>query len=766
MVRRFKAGIPRQFQQTASAPISSDIQIVPEAEGDPAIQQKISETEQRIVRLTNEKDRLEDIQFRTGAGKQELSRKGNELANARSELRQLQEAQRTGETLQSAGQRIARAKQIRSEETARQRTGVQPKRTGLTSAQASARFEDEDRGVRIGSGTVTQTPLPPKKVTPRQPIIQSVPTGTVSRAEPVIPKLRKIDVFRSPIKVLTEQVVPRVSFSLTEQRSKLTTKRSRQSGVLGIKDTALALLVGAGISLTGTVQAVTHPVETVINIPSSVVGGVGFARSGALATVLRTQPALASGFIGTEVLTAFAGGKILSKGLEITGKGKTPKPESARIISFERTKGSKGGGILAFETESGRIGTFTTRSTTGKVTRTLGAGEIFEPKFKVGGELKKVNLQVFVGDIGSKSRRGTALQLIEEVDGIKVFKEKPIDKVAGIGRVSIAPAEKFIRTKFEITPRFKQRIFLEKVKGIQQLEFISEAIALKLESIPRTKFITGTIQSRLGTAGFGGFVFELLPKTKGEVKSITSGSGGKGLKLELPTKVKLVQEQADALAISTQSAQATASIKTPTISAIPSLKLSLDTKQKIDTIQIQPTRIVTKQTSIVKIMQGVDTRQLQITAQGLDTKQRVTTLTVQPTKQIQTPITQQIVIQRVTQRITPILKTGSITKTVTPLIPLIPPTKKIVPLPFSLKGLAPSRKQPQRFAVAKRTPTGFQSIGTGLSLGKATSLGQEFKTFKITPLDFGGAKGIRTPKGFLQLDGLIFKKKKKKGGKK
>jgi hypothetical protein len=821
MVRRFRAGVPKQTKVTPTQTIA--FQELEQQVGDPVIQNRIEDIKEQIRIKSAQVDRQ-----REGGGRADPNLI-NQIAGLNSDLTTLRKAQQSGETAGSVQRRIQFAQQSREQQLAESQTAgergisVTELRQETATKQAQAEqlrraeaqgltpvfqdgnlvgFEDEVRQQSIPVETAVQSigktrleragfTVTEIKKEIREQQRETVPTGVVSRAREDVPLPKPQEIFASPIKTISEQVVPRASFFLTEQRSKLATKRSRAGGVLGIRETAFALGIGSGISVVGTVGALTSPIETIKNIPSGVVQGAKFVRSGALSQTLITQPAISTGFIATEVGTAFVGGKALSNVLKGTGAGKVPAPESVKIISFESMEGSKTIARIGFETEGGRIGTIVTQNVKDPqgIVRTFGAGEIFEPKFRIGGELKKVNLQSFVGEIASKSRKVDTLQTIEKIDlkipvatdtslgsialpnvvvedFFKVSKTGRAEQIAGVGRVSLAPGEKFSRAGALVDTRGQLRLFDTGIKGIKQVEFESRATAIKME-FPKTKFITGTTESKLGTAGFTGFAFELpKPKSTGKGINIIKPSGkGKAFQILTPEQISTIQTQADAMAIATQTAKATPTIKTPSIRATPTPKLKLDTKQTITTIQPQAVKPVTRQTTITKIMQGVETRQLQIPATSQALKQRQLQITRLQTRTIQTPAVKQALKQRQLQITKQVSLTG-----LTPLVP-IPPTKTpFIPLLPPPSKRKPSR-QPNLFGVSKLTRGKFQTIGAGLSLGKALDIGQEFKTFKITPLQIGGAKGIRTPKGFTQGLGLTFRRKKKKkrkvkGGKK
>jgi len=805
MVRRFRAGIPKQEPQAKATPTPT----ISEPTQEELTQQQIQTNQPQIQTL---KTRLENLQGKI-AHRQEvgdtttlhflLAEKGA-ILNVVNELKKGKIV-----TVKDAGEFIQRRKELASFNLNKR----EPAKTDIFSRKGETRVIDINTGKVISKtererkATVKVTELEARFITPEQvridremkkkgggiiPIDEPRVQGTVERVKPDIPKFKIHNLILSPVKTITKQVLPRAEFFLTEQKSKLTTKRSRAGGVLGIKETATGLGIGLGLSVAGTLDAVIHPIQTIKNIPSSIASVYTFTRSGGITTALRTQPAISTGFLGGEIATAIIGGKILTKGLKATGKGKVPVPESIRVISVEKVRGSKSGVITSFETQSGiRIGTIISKNIQdGKLTRTFATGEIFEPKFKIGGELKKTNIQTFIGEIGSKSKKVETLTTIDKLDLkipvqvdtslgklslepvlvhdiFKISKVGKAEQIAGIGRVTISPETKFFRTKFELTPKLQSRIFQERVKGIQQVEFTSEATAIKTPLLD-SKAIIGFTESRLGIGSFEGLSFKLpdAPKTKG-ITFIKTGSSTKSFQILLPEQIKLIQQQANTLAIGTEVSKATATVQTPTVKAIITPKLTLDTKQITITKQATTTQQIvlpsTAQVSIVKIMQGLETKQIQTPSTKLGIKQRQTPLNKLETKlntklnikQVQVLSSKQGIKQRqvtMTKLVTP-------SPTATPIIPIIP-TKTITPfIPKLTRGLTPPRQKGLFNVQVKRRGT-FRTIGTGLSLTKALGVGQQkvgrtlSATFKLVPQQRGGLQSIKTPFGF---------KKKKKG---
>jgi len=542
-------------------------------------------------------------------------------------------------------------------------------------------------------------------------------------------------------------------------------------------------VVGVGV---GTLVAVQHPIQTIKaikTIPQQLAIGKEFVTSGQLSQQIIQNPGLVTGVIAGEVIIARGLGRVVQVPTQaIARRVLTPKAESIVSVSLERQAGLRGQAIIGFETVSGRVGTMRQISKIDDLTKTIGVGEIAKQKFDFAGDIKLVKPQAIIGVVGSKAKRTPVTNIIEEIAGVKVGREIFGEVVVGKGRVFISPREKFFSTRMEMTPRLKSRIFLERVKGIQTLDFTTKAFVVPVGTSGRLKFVLGGTKAEgIKPVGFASFVFRLKDLKVGGDK-LGLGKTPKTFKILTPEGKILFQKHAtkqeiDLLSIASAG---TTTIKTPTIKALPSIKgtiqtPTLETKRLAITSQAQTISTISKVKQDIKIKTTFATIQTPKLTQKITqaTKQNVVTKQIQQIQQTQQIKTLARVQPAVRQRQDLRQRQLLIAKTITS-----PPTG--FPIPISTPLFTPffrfKFKQPKtfkistaKFGVSIRRFGTFRSIGKGLSLGKALGLGRErvagtlAATFKLTPTKKGISisQNIPTPRGFKRKKGLIFIEKRK-----
>jgi len=466
------------------------------------------------------------------------------------------------------------------------------------------------------------------------------------------------------------------------------------------------------------------------------------------------------------------------------------------------------GGAERFVSETGKFGLFAPGfQTTAQIAKAIQPTEVI---FAGAKQVTKKGLTITDIGFATKETRGIARGVTKQIGVTPLGEAKSISIITGgeIGRAIRFPTGEIItkvrKPFFSISRAISKKEVLPLRVGKESFVKIGEEeisnILLKTKLPIREKFFVGaelptTRQFIVGKVikGKQRELFGTIAKTTEFDKKLISAALtqpaksrdiiSKGVVIGFPKEtVKFISKDGvgqiskgvSAQALETTKAGISAALTKPVKAPVP--KLSTVTGATIREVIVTPKADV-QQVKADIILQKA--QPIQIQTQGLVLGQRIKTDTeqlqkIQTQQKIKTAVDvatiQKIKIDQPIKSLARIdllvpIKQRQIQRaasSLAPLVPIIPTETSISRVPFLV---SPSRQigLPATFGVQVRRKGKFKTIGAGLTLGKAISVGQErvgttlAATFRLIPQIKGRVDtGIRVPKGFKQKPGLTF----------
>lgn len=562
------------------------------------------------------------------------------------------------------------------------------------------------------------------------------PIGIVTSAEPT----RKLERFGS---------------RLQTTRQKLKTRQREEPTVLrGAAQTGIGIVSGVLPSAIFVRDIVTQPKETIIGFGKGVQvlatqPEVRQQVFGGIKQTIKQEPALALGFVATEVAFLKGTGAV-SKAAQTTRISKAVT-QPTKFLAVQKSVSTGAVTDVVFKTPLGEVGiarAFTKVSPSFSETVVVGRVGKKGIIFPTGKQVIKKQ-RTFISFEKTVTKPGIAKISETLKGGLQTIKDLPIQKSIGVGGIAISKGKTFKLSTAIKTPFIAGGFAITrggKTLSAARLALPKKQLRGVVGIITRAKDSTGGIKT-VGAIPIKGIS---TVSTTQVSQSITKAIGS------IPTRTPKLIRTSSPKTITAQTKQVTSiSIQQPQQKQL----ISTKQKQVISTKGFQtlkqplalrtPTRTRARQ-------RGVSSSRLaQIPAQIL--LQRAATKPAQILKQPQT--------QRARQRQRSILRLQGIsTGFRTPRIP-ISITK--IPKGFKIKRKA---KEPKTsfglFPVLVRRRKKFRQIGIGRTIGEAISIGKErvgstlAATFKIQGVRATG--NIPTPVGFRIKNGLFIERRSKR----